>query len=99
MKYRKTLNRIILIAWSTLAVMFVMCFITLNDVIANNLFYPPVNYDVGDGNYTAAIGDLNKDSAADLAVVNSEDDDVSVLLGNGDGTFQSAVNYGAGDYP
>ena len=24
---------------------------------------------------------------------------VSVLLGNGDGSFQSAVNYGAGDEP
>ena len=26
-------------------------------------------------------------------------DNVSVLLGNGDGSFQSAVNYGAGDGP
>ena len=33
----------------------------------------------------------------DLAVANDWSDNVSVLLGNGDGSFQSAVNYGAGD--
>jgi hypothetical protein len=35
----------------------------------------------------------------DLAVVNHDDNDVSVLLGNGNGTFQAAVNYGAGLFP
>jgi hypothetical protein len=35
----------------------------------------------------------------DLAVANYGSANVSVLLGNGDGTFQGAVNYGAGDRP
>ena len=33
----------------------------------------------------------------DLVTANEFGDNVSVLLGNGDGTFQAAVNYGAGD--
>jgi FG-GAP-like repeat/FG-GAP repeat len=45
------------------------------------------------------VGDFNGDSKADLVVANSQDDTVSVLLGKGDGTFQSAVNDGAGAFP
>ena len=43
-----------------------------------------------------AVGDFNGDGKADLAVANCLSNNVSVLLGNGDGTFQAAVNYGAG---
>jgi len=45
------------------------------------------------------VGDFNADGKPDLAVANSGSDDVSVLLGNGDGAFQTAVNYGAGSVP
>src|ERR1051326_2536951 len=41
-------------------------------------------------------GDLNGDGKLDIAVANSGDNSVSVLLGNGDGTFQSAVAYSSG---
>ena len=37
-------------------------------------------------------GDFNGDGRPDLAVANSGSDDVSVLLGNGDGTFQDQVH-------
>ncbi|MFN7996636.1 MAG: VCBS repeat-containing protein [Bryobacteraceae bacterium] len=37
-----------------------------------------------------AVGDFNKDGKADLAVVLSATDQVAVMLGNGDGSFQSA---------
>ena len=43
-----------------------------------------------------AVGDFNGDGKADLAVANHGSNNVSVLLGNGDGTFQAAVNYGGG---
>jgi Flp pilus assembly secretin CpaC len=39
-----------------------------------------------------ASGDLNNDSHPDLVVVNQTDNTVSVLLGNGDGTFTAATN-------
>jgi hypothetical protein len=34
-----------------------------------------------------------------LAVANGGSDNISILLGNGDGTFQAAVDYGAGSNP
>ncbi|MGH9452498.1 MAG: FG-GAP-like repeat-containing protein, partial [Terriglobia bacterium] len=39
-----------------------------------------------------ASGDLNDDSHPDLAVLNQSDSSVSVLLGNGDGTFTAGLN-------
>ena len=58
-----------------------------------------MNYGAGDGPSSVAIDDLNGDAKQDLAVANEWSGNVSVLLGNGDGTFQDAVNYGAGDRP
>ncbi len=44
---------------------------------------------------TVAIGD----GEPDLAVVNYNSNNISVLLSNGDGTFKSKVDYGAVIYP
>jgi hypothetical protein len=46
-----------------------------------------------------AIGDLNADGRPDLAVANANSNYVSILLGNGNGTFASAVNSLAGNNP
>lgn len=48
---------------------------------------------IGVGNKPVALaaGDLNRDGLPDLAVVNQGDNSVSVLLGNGDGTFGPAT--------
>jgi hypothetical protein len=63
-------------------------------------FQAGVDYAVGRSPVAIASVDLNEDGKIDLAVVDATsetgDGTVSVLLGNGDGTFQSAVNYGAG---
>ncbi len=58
-----------------------------------------MNYDAGSGPDSVAVGDFNGDGKPDLAVANYGDGTVSVLLGNGDGTFQAAVSYGAGSGP
>src|SRR5262245_50867667 len=48
-------------------------------------------YPVGENPQAVVSGLFNDDSVLDLAVANSSDSSVSVLLGNGDGTFQSAL--------
>ena len=44
-------------------------------------------------------GDFTGDGRTDLAVANYDDNTVSVLLGNGDGTFQPQVTYAVGSAP
>ena len=44
-------------------------------------------------------GDFTGDGRTDLAVANSDDNDVSIFLGNGDGTFQNQVTYAVGSDP
>jgi hypothetical protein len=62
-------------------------------------FQPAVNYDAGLGVFSEAVvvGDFNHDGAPDIAVANDTDNrmangNVGVLLNNGDGTFQTAIN-------
>ncbi|MGZ7033533.1 MAG: FG-GAP repeat domain-containing protein, partial [Thermoanaerobaculia bacterium] len=62
-------------------------------------FAAAVNYGAGTGTYAVAIGDFNRDGKADIAVANATSNDVSILLGNGNGTFAAPVNYPAGTYP
>ncbi|TLY46615.1 MAG: VCBS repeat-containing protein [Nitrospirae bacterium] len=48
---------------------------------------------------SVAAGDFNSDGKPDLAVANSGSTTVSVLLGNGDGTFQAKRDFAAGGEP
>ena len=54
---------------------------------------------VGGEPYGAATGDFNGDGFVDLVVQNYSTGNVSVLLGNGDGTFQPQVTYAVGALP
>lgn len=62
----------------------------------------PVQYAVGSGANSVVSGDFNGDGKRDLAVTFSGDTSspggVSVLLGNGDGTFQAPINYSLGAF-
>ena len=56
-------------------------------------------YPVGTAPVAIVIADFNGDGKPDLAVANSGSSNVSILLNNGDGTFQAAVNHTAGTSP
>ena len=86
MNYRKTFNRITLIAWSTIAVIFFMGSITLNNAQAKFLFKARIDYDTGAGPSSVAIGDLNGDANPDLAVAGYGG--VSILINTGKGPFE-----------
>lgn len=59
-------------------------------------FLPPVQYSVdGSTPVWVAVGDFNGDHKLDLAASVTTTAVVSILLGNGDGTFQSQVSYAA----
>src|SRR5437879_6335637 len=63
-------------------------------------FQAPVTFGAGSGASpgasSMAVGDFNADGKLDLAVANSSSNNVSVLLGNGDGTFQAPLTFGPG---
>ena len=48
---------------------------------------------------SVAVGDFNGDGKQDLAVANGGSDNVSILLGDGTGSFSAATNFAGGDYP
>jgi len=60
------------------------------------LFLPKVDYGTALLPRSVAIGDFNGDNKSDLATANERGNNVSILLGNGDGTFQNKVDYAAG---
>ncbi len=62
-------------------------------------FSPPLGYGVGSLPSAVAVADFNGDGKPDLVTANRGDNSFSVLLGNGDGTFQAAHNFAVGNAP
>jgi uncharacterized repeat protein (TIGR01451 family) len=62
-------------------------------------FAAATSYPVGTSPAAVAVGDFNGDGKPDIAVANTGSSTVSILLGNGDGTFQPAMNFTAGNNP
>ena len=61
--------------------------------------FSPTNFATGINPTNVAVADLNNDTKLDLAVTNQVSNDVSILLGNGDGSFGSQSLVGAGSSP
>src|SRR4051812_16121908 len=90
----KTRHRAATAALGTVAALFVAA-----SPASGYGFKPPLNYPAHDGPAGIAVGSLNGDAVPDLVVANYQSDDVSVLLGNADGSFQAPVSYGVGSAP
>jgi len=69
------------------AVLFIVTNPTASALFTNAVGSP---ISVGAGPVSVAEGDFNGDGVPDLAVVNSNSNNVTILLGNGDGTFTAA---------
>src|SRR2546426_4810219 len=65
--------------------------------LAAPLFAAPfLSFDTGDASNSVAIGDLNGDGKPDLVTANLVSSTVSVLLGNGDGSFEAKTDFETG---
>jgi hypothetical protein len=62
-------------------------------------FSPSVAVNIGAGPFSITIGDFNGDGKRDIATANESTNEVSVLLGNGDGTFGPSSNFAVGAGP
>jgi hypothetical protein len=64
-------------------------------------FEPATNYllTVGANPYQVVVGDFNHDGKPDLAVADFNTNTISILIGNGDGTFQPHIEYATTSFP
>jgi hypothetical protein len=63
----------------------------------SGIFPTAINSDVGQRPDAVAIADFNGDGIPDIVVSNRDSDTISVLLGQGDGTFGTPIDYDSSD--
>ena len=88
--------------------------VTVNDSLQYGRITVLMNYNVSSTSFSSvnsyligsninpsdlAIADFNADNLQDIVVANYGSNTISILPGNGDGTFNSALNFPVGNYP
>lgn len=81
-----------------LAVLVLLASAAMSDASAGSLFPNPI-FKAGLAPLDVTIGDFNNDGRKDLVVANSGSDDITLLLGVGDGTFRVKLHFDVGDAP
>lgn len=66
---------------------------------AQTYLYNRAEFPTGNGPSAVVTADFNGDGIPDIAVANSNDNTVSILLGQPNGGFAKAVEYGTGPSP
>ena len=84
---------------TTLAIPLVALLLFLQTTASAQQFQLGATYGVGTEPQTAVFADFNHDGKLDVATVDFTSEDVSILLGNGDGTFQSARQFATTEDP
>lgn len=75
-----------------------MAGISMSSTISSSRFTPALSISTGGAAHFVASGDFDRDGNLDVVAINDgRTNDVAVLLGRGDGTFQSSVNYSVGN--
>ena len=87
--------------WPLLLSVFILASCTLKDETPPppEMFLIPATYPVGTNPTDIAAADFNQDGNLDLITPNFGSDDLSILLGNGDGTFQDQIKIPVGEQP
>src|SRR5262249_10762134 len=82
---------------SFMVLMVLLC--SVSAAVGQLSFGPATPYNTNTTPYSVAVGDFNGDGKLDIATPNNGTNDVSILLGNGNGTFQAPTNFPAGTGP
>ncbi|MBN2615960.1 MAG: VCBS repeat-containing protein, partial [Bacteroidales bacterium] len=64
-----------------------------------SVFVPKVDFGTGHNPFSVATGDFNGDGIPDLVVPNLNNNSVSILLGQGNGSYSTKADYGTGSAP
>ncbi len=64
-----------------------------------NLFGPPINYPVGTSPIYVFSEDLDADNDYDLIIANDDSNNITILINDGNGIFDSSITYETGSGP
>jgi len=95
----KRMARLFSLGRARTAILVIFAVVALQQAAFGGGFATATTYNVGQGPLAVVVGDFNGDGKQDLAVANSYGHNISILLGNGDGTFRTAVNYSVAGAP